>query len=618
MQHTNSLTPSLRRRTARRTTTTIPFWQLLALWVLIPLIIVSILLARFEWRYRNRIFPGVQVLGIDLSGMTPEDAQASLAIAVQSYTPPPVTLRYGDQIWPLSAKDMGIKVSVNDSLVQAYAAGRNGNFIQNLEAQWQLFWRGKRLQPSVSVDPGQVEQTVLDRTAHLNRSVTESHVTLSDLQVVITSAHPGQLVDTEATTSAIIRQAESGRGGIVDVQVRELPVTGAVPTASKQAIEETLSQPILISDPNGDFQFSLDPATLSSIVSWMPDTEKVGQLKPKVNVEALKPIVESWSKQVYRPPLNARFDYNTKTQQLVELASSINGYELDVDTTVSAIVDAIEKGEKQTTLAVKITKAAVASEDAPNFGIKELVARGSTKFAGSSKARVKNIEVAASKFVGVVIPPDGVFSFNEFVGDVTAANGFEDSLIIAGNRTAVGVGGGVCQVSTTVFRTSFFGGFPTIERWAHGYVVGYYGEPGIDATVYTPNVDLKFKNTTGHYLLIKPIVNTKKGILTFEFYGTNPGWKVEVGKPKYSNKKNPPPPLYIEDPSLPKGKVVQFDWAVKGMDAEVSRKVWDKDGNVLIDEVLKSKYHPWQAKFRFGPGYTPPAGAEVKWVKKKD
>ena len=614
MQHTESLpTPvsSTQTRASHKTTSLV---MLILLWVLIPALVLAFLVVRFEWTYRDKIYPGVQVMGVDLSGMTRDEARQALEQAAMAYAPPQVALRYGDQIWPLSQDDLGVVVLVDESLNQAFAWGRNGDMTENLSAQWQAFWRGAVLEPTVQVNPGRVEQTVRELTAPFNHAVTESRVSLSELQVVITSSQPGQVVDVPATVETVIRRVENSMGGIVDVQVQKIPAAGTIPIASKKTIEDTLSQPILLTDPRGEFQFSLDPATLATLVTWVNDDEQVGQVKPEVDTDALVPIVEDWAKQVYRPPLDARFDFDPKRGQLIELSPSANGYELDVEATVAAIENAILTGEKQVELPVRLVKPDVASEDAPNFGIKELVARGTTKFAGSSKARVKNIEVAASKFVGVVIPPGGVFSFNKYVGDVTAANGFEDSLIIAGDRTAVGVGGGVCQVSTTVFRASFFGGFPTVERWAHGYVVGYYGKPGIDATVYTPKVDFKFKNTTNAYLLIKPIVDTKKGILTFEFYGTKPGWKVEVGEPQYSNRQPPPPPLYIEDPTMPPGKVVQFDWAVEGLDAKVPRKVWDKDGNLLIDEVLVSKYKPWQAKFRFGPGYTPPAGAQVKWA----
>ena len=613
MQSTTPLSPPQRLdQTARSQRTSLI--TLILLWVLIPALVLLFLLVRFEWAYRDKIYPGVQVMGIDLGGMTWDQAHQTLTQAASHYTPPPLALRHEDQIWPLSPEALGVQVQVEDTLTQAFALGRNGSPLDNLAAQWDAFWNGAVFQPTVTANPGMVEQTVREITAPLNHAVVESQVTLSELQVVITSSHPGQMVDVEATTDAIIRRIENGMGGLVDVRIQDLLPAGTVPTTSKETIEATLSQPILLTDPHGNFQFSLDPATLASLVTWLPAAEQVDQVQPEVDTDALYPIVQAWAEQVYRPPLDARFDYDPKRDQLIELSPSAHGYELDVDATVEAIVQAISTGQKQVELPVREIPPAVPSDNPDQLGIHDLVARATTSFKGSSKARIKNIEVAASKFVGVVIPPDGIFSFNKYVGDVTAANGFEDSLIIAGDRTAVGVGGGVCQVSTTVFQASFFGGFPTVERWAHGYVVHWYGKPGFDATVYTPKVDFKFKNTTNAYLLIKPIVNTGKGTITFEFYGTDPGWKVEVGEPQYTNRQPPPPPLYIEDPTMPPGKVVQIDWAVEGLDAAVPRKVWDRQGNLLIDEVLKSKYKPWRAKFRFGPGYQPPANAEVIWA----
>ena len=129
------------------------------------------------------------------------------------------------------------------------------------------------------------------------------------------------------------------------------------------------------------------------------------------------------------------------------------------------------------------------------MGVKELVAQGTTSFKGSSPDRVHNITIASKSVDNSVVPPGVVFSFNQAVGDVSAETGYKDLLIIWGDRTAIGVGGGLCQVSTTVFRAAYYGGFPFEERWNHGYVVGWYGQPGLDATVYTPDVDFKISAT---------------------------------------------------------------------------------------------------------------------------
>jgi vancomycin resistance protein YoaR len=257
-------------------------------------------------------------------------------------------------------------------------------------------------------------------------------------------------------------------------------------------------------------------------------------------------------------------------------------------------------------LAVRVQKPAVAVEDIPNMGIVELVSKATTSFKGSPPGRVKNIELAASRFQGVVVPPGQVFSFNKYLGDVSAEEGYEESYIIFNDRTTVGLGGGICQVSTTAFRAAFWGGFPIVERWAHGYRVGWYEPPvGLDATIYSPQVDFKFQNDTPHYLLIETEVDKKKGTLTFYFYGTKPDRTVEMEGPIIENVKPPGEPIYEEDPSMAPGQIKQVDWAKEGADVTVYRIIKQGD-TVLARERFFSRYRPWRDVFRVGPGVVTP------------
>jgi vancomycin resistance protein YoaR len=197
------------------------------------------------------------------------------------------------------------------------------------------------------------------------------------------------------------------------------------------------------------------------------------------------------------------------------------------------------------------------------------------------------------------------------VGDITTANGFVEGLVIGAERTAVGIGGGVCQVSTTAFRAAFWGGFPIIERYAHGYVVSWYEPPrGLDATIYTPSVDFRFRNDTEHYLLVKPEVDTEEGRLTFVLYGTKVDRAVEMDGPEISNITKPDPPIYEEDASLAEGVTKQVDWAKDGMDVVITRRILYGDGRV-VEQSFVSKYRPWQAVYAYGPGTSlPDASAE--------
>ena len=169
----------------------------------------------------------------------------------------------------------------------------------------------------------------------------------------------------------------------------------------------------------------------------------------------------------------------------------------------------------------------------------------------------------------------------------------------------MGIGGGVCQVSTTAFRAAYLGGFPIVERYNHGYVVDWYGKPGLDATIFTPSVDFKFRNDTGAYLLIEPVVDSANGVMTFNFYGTRPDRQVTVGEPQIADVLEPPAPLYERDESLAPGSQKQVDWAKKGMTVVVERTIV-QDGTTRTD-TLTSKYEPWRAVYLVGPGVEIPA-----------
>ena len=164
----------------------------------------------------------------------------------------------------------------------------------------------------------------------------------------------------------------------------------------------------------------------------------------------------------------------------------------------------------------KVITPTVSSKDLPALGITDLMGTGTSTFVGSSQERATNIQVAANLLNGAVVPPGGTFSFLKTMGGITEAEGFVQGYVIAAERTQLGVGGGVCQVSTTMFRAAFYSGFEITERNEHAYRVSWYeanGEPvGFDAAVFDPGVDLKFVNNSPHCCSLHPT-----GIITCSF-----------------------------------------------------------------------------------------------------
>jgi vancomycin resistance protein YoaR len=265
-------------------------------------------------------------------------------------------------------------------------------------------------------------------------------------------------------------------------------------------------------------------------------------------------------------------------------------------------------------LAFQITPPEVKDDaTAAQLGITELVSQQSTYFRGSSAERVNNVKVAGARFHGLLVPPGAVFSFDENLGDVSLDTGFAEALIIYGGRTIRGVGGGVCQVSTTVFRTAYFGGFPIVERNSHAYRVGYYERgdpgawsgPGLDATVFAPLVDFKFQNDTAAWLLMEVYVNEAASRITWKFYSTSDGRQVSVSPADVQNVVPAPEPLYEEDPELPPGldHLKQVDYAADGADVTVIRTITRDGVRLNTDErPLRTHYQPWRAIYHYGPG----------------
>jgi vancomycin resistance protein YoaR len=209
-----------------------------------------------------------------------------------------------------------------------------------------------------------------------------------------------------------------------------------------------------------------------------------------------------------------------------------------------------------------------------------------------------------------MIAPGETFSMGATMGDVSLENGFAEALIIYGGRTIKGVGGGVCQVSTTLFRGVFNIGLPVLERYSHAYRVSYYEmtasgavDPnlaGLDATVYFPLVDFKFKNDTPHWILMETYVSENARTLTWKFYSTKDGRSVTWETTGPQNVIPAPAPLYEENDELKKNEMKQVDWAANGADVTVTRTVW-KDGAVFFQDQFTTKYQPWQAVCQYGP-----------------
>jgi vancomycin resistance protein YoaR len=327
------------------------------------------------------------------------------------------------------------------------------------------------------------------------------------------------------------------------------------------------------------------------------------RLQAGLSEASVAAFVKTLAAEIDRAPAGAQLRWNGTAAVVVR--ESVDGQRVDQAAAVKDILAQAGTEARDIQLAVTTVKPAITSDSATLGSIKQLVATGSSKFAGSSPERVNNIQVAANKLDGVVIPPGTTFSFLTALGPITKANGYQEGLTILGDETVPGIGGGVCQVSTTVFRAAFFAGLPIVERHQHTYRVGYYeqdGSPiGFDAAVYDPGVDLRFKNDTEHAILMHAQVDAKTSALSFRFYSSPVGREVKLTPTKSNEIKAGPKLPDFLDPLLPKGTRKQLEWSADGADAMIRRAVV-AGGQTLLSDAFFSRYVPWREKWAVGTG----------------
>jgi vancomycin resistance protein YoaR len=451
--------------------------------------------------------------------------------------------------------------------------------------------------------------------------VVEAGLHLEGTTVVATPGQVGRSLNLDATMIYLGAQLQSFRDGEVTLVIRENQPAILDVSAQAEAARAMLSQPLTLVIPNaqtGDAgPWVYDAQVLANmLMAQRIDNGGLVQVQVGLDPRALRDVLVSIKPQVDRNPANASFYFDDATRQLVPIEASRIGRSLDIDATILLINNALARGEHLVPLQIVETQPEISdTATAEQLGITELVGQTTSYFYGSSNERIQNIQTAAARFHGVLVAPGETFSMGSIMGDVSLENGFAEALIIYGGRTIKGVGGGVCQVSTTLFRAVFYAGYPINERYSHAYRVSYYEQTasgavdknlaGLDATVFFPLVDFKFTNDTPYWLLMETYTSVDGRSLTWKLYSTSDGRTVNWETTGPRNVVSAPEPLFEVNQELERNQMKQVDWAANGADVTVSRTVL-RDGQVYFTDSFPTHYEPWQAICQYGPGTNDP------------
>lgn len=578
-------------------------------------------LVGYENRHNGRIFTGVTVWGVDLSAMLPDEAKTALGKAFPYPNEAAITFtdpHTGEQ-WHRSPAELGLTFDVDATIATAMNVGREGSPLTRLREMFDAWYVGRAFAPMIVLDEGKLDQGLLALAVEVDQPAVNASFDVQETSATYQAGQMGRQVDVTYLRDQLLQPMIDFRQTDIQLLVHETTPVLLDDTAVAATIQQ-MTRPLYFyfQEPLADLDLSYVELPTTELTSWVRvelQEQPNGSMQHHVFIDenAARAWLQQLVPKMHREPVRARFYFDDDTGELVLVAPHVNGRDLDVDTTLNSLLAQVGTTNRRVPIALKeIMPLVNSSATASELGITELITETTTWFYGSSDERKHNIARAAANFFGIVVAPGEEFSFNRYLGTVSEADGYAEGFIIVGGQTLKGIGGGVCQVSTTVYQAAFLAGYPIVERWEHGYMVSYYNDgqgPGMDATVYSPIVDFRFLNNTPYHLLIENYYNEEYEALTFKFYSTSLGRTVEKEGPIIENVTEVPGPEQDKwefNPDLPEGTVNWVDGATEGARVTVYRTVYNANGEVIIArQPFVSHYVPIPNLFQYGPGVEP-------------
>ncbi len=548
----------------------------------------------FSASLNGKLYDNVYVNEQNIGGLTPDAARAALAARLDPYLTGPVTLSNDGKQWTPKLTELGMRIDVDRTVDEAYRSGRSGGPLGRLWRAAEMKQGAKQYVPLyVQVDDQALTAYLDGLQAQLGTPQRDASVAVKGNQIVVTPGTDGTKLDRDALKQQLLDSTAHLKGTTF-----ALPVAFAKPTTTTEAAEQAKGR--------AEALVGLPLSLTFNEKKWdISRDQLVGALRFNANLDAridaaaLAPQINAIAGAVKQDPQNAVIGWDN---QLVVRQSAKNGQRLNVEETVNRI-NAWKGETRAIALPVEVAKPRI-TDDVGALGITTRLGRGISNFSGSDAARATNIKVASDYLDDSVVAPGEVFSFLDSIGEISAARGYKDGYVILAEQTVPGIGGGVCQVATTMFRAAMFSGLPIEERNPHAYIVRYYeqgGYPiGLDAAVFSPGVDFKFRNETDKYMLIKTGIDG--GNLYISIYGPDLGYKVDISDPVIRNKTNAPDDEFQADPTLPAGAKKQVEFAKQGEDVAITRTVKSTDGKVVRQATFNTHYQAWPNKYLVGKG----------------
>jgi vancomycin resistance protein YoaR len=545
-----------------------------------------------------RLAAGVEVSGLKVSGLTPEQAEKTLSRRAASLAEVPVTFTGSGQSWRISPKELDLSVDWRATLAEARAAG-----------DWPLPFRGLKrvavrlfgaeVEPHADAYEAGLKFELGRIAASVDRKAESASIVLNGLTPRLEPARDGTKLDRQAAEVKVVSALAgfSRKPVALPIHVDKAAVGTEELRPVLDDVHTVLSRPV---------RFGWRGTT------WMVTRDQLAKLLslPRGGSKELAiggPYATLYFKRLSRafanPPKNAQFE--VQSNRSVRVVRARKGRVLDVPATANALLEAaLSSGKRSAELVIKEAEPSLTTKEAKALGITRELVRYSSFYTGTAD-RITNLKLATRLLDGTRIAPGATFSFNREVGPRTEARGFRSAPVIIGGEYEEGIGGGVSQVATTVFNAAWEAGLKITERTAHALYISRY-PLGRDATVNYPDIDLKFVNDTKHWLVMKA-VPTETGI-AISLLGAPTGRRV-VSVPSELEEIGPAKIKRVPDPGLFVGEKVIEEFGAPARAVTVIRTVYVGD-RVLHEETWRTAYQSEPRMIRYGTIPVPEAEPE--------
>lgn len=571
-------------------------------------------IAAYSFVYVGKILPHTYIGGVSVGGQDKVEAAGILAEKEQVFLEQPLTIQYQEKKWEIRPSEIDIQFHNQESVETAFTRGKDGSFLEQIGALLKAMVVRHYLEVDlISFSEKSREALTKKVLAEIESPSAETSLEFIPGKVSVIAGKTGRKLDYNRFETELYKAFKSG-SLVVGIELVDFEPEVSVEQAgiAKKTAESILAAPWKLKTENQEFSF--EPKEVANWLTTKVEYDAQGKaigLGLTVKPEPLKKSVDILVAKAEKTPINAKLRAENGTIVVVE--ESKNGLKMVGDKTVAAIASALEsyqltKAERVITAVTDIVQADLRRDNVGDLGIKEMIGSATTDYSGSPNNRKFNIAVGQRSLSGQLVKRGETFSTTAGLGPVNESTGYLPELVIKDNRTIPESGGGLCQVSTTFFRAVLKAGLPVLERTNHAYRVGYYERgvgAGLDATVYIPNPDFKWKNDTDHAIYIQTYVRDNK--ITFELYGTNDGRISKVDGPYMLEEIPVGEPINQETDTLFKDEKKQIETAHNGAKT-IATYIVTRNGQEINRQVFRSYYRPWPAQYLVGTKERPNPG----------